>query len=380
MAGNKTKIYYQDSGYPVERNLVNLPFNSVEITKKIGLSKVISHVHYKLRGKSQLLGNSHWELTKKKRAVWHFFNTISFGKTPWVVTYETSLPRWETNNKKLLSYGVRTLADDTCKKLIALSECAQSIQQQFLVKQFPDFMEQIASKITVIHPPQKLLITDYAAKKLPENKLVFTLIGADFFRKGGREVLRVFDHLLQQNHALKLNIISTLQYDDYASQATEDDLKEAKRIIRKYPDAIQHYERLPNPKVLELLKESHVGLLPTYGDTYGYSVLEAQACGCPVISTDLRALPEINNDQCGWVINVPKNDWGNGVLGSAKERDRFSKIVTDALLEIMNDLISDPGQISIKGKASMNRILAAHNPEDTALKLMQIYADIIPNE
>lgn len=44
------------------------------------------------------------------------------------------------------------------------------------------------------------------------------------------------------------------------------------------------------------MKKAHVCLLPTWMDTFAYSVLEAQACGTPVISTSLRALTEINNE------------------------------------------------------------------------------------
>ncbi len=373
MGGNKTKIYYQDSGYPIERNLVNLPFKNFKPVKKIGLLKVISHLHYKLHGKSQLLGNSHWELMKKTDGLWHFFNTVSFGKTPWVITYETALPRWETNSKKLLASGVRKLAGEPCKKLIALSECTRSIQHQFLDTNFPSFKEQITSKITVLHPPQELIIADYEEKQLPEEKLIFTLIGADFFRKGGKEVLAVFDQLLQNDQPIKLNIVSTLDYDDYASRATEDDLRDAKRIISKYPDAIHHYERLPNRKVLEILKNSHIGLLPTYGDTYGYSVLEAQACGCPVITTNLRALPEINDDRCGWIIEVPKNSYGDGILATQKERSQFYEIIVQSLHKIVNDILSNSEQIRSKGEASMERIRTAHRPEDAARKLEQIY-------
>ena len=35
--------------------------------------------------------------------------------------------------------------------------------------------------------------------------------------------------------------------------------------------------------------------------------MEFQACGLPRITTDVRALPEINNDKYGWLIQVAKN-------------------------------------------------------------------------
>ncbi|MFW2788163.1 glycosyltransferase, partial [Acinetobacter baumannii] len=65
----------------------------------------------------------------------------------------------------------------------------------------------------------------------------------------------------------------------------------------------------------------HIGLLPTWADTFGYSVLEFQACGCPVISTDVRALSEINNNDIGWLINVDKNKYGEIVVDSYSKKD-----------------------------------------------------------
>ncbi len=75
---------------------------------------------------------------------------------------------------------------------------------------------------------------------------------------------------------------------------------------------------MPNQQVLELLKTCDVGLLPTYADTYGFSALEAQSAACPVISTDVRALPEINNTEVGWLINVPKMNWEKRIIKHRK--------------------------------------------------------------
>jgi len=374
MTNNTKKVFYQDSGYPIKRNLLNVPLSNYEPKKKIGFNKVLTHLHYKLCGTSSFLSNFHWEFLKKNNGIWHFFNGISFGQTPWVVTFETKVPRWPESSKSLQEYGVKALASERCKSLIAMSECTKDIQVRFLEEEFPSYTPRIKPKITVIHPPQELLIDSLADKQTSRNKLTFTLIGADFFRKGGREVLFVFDRLLRNNMPVKLNIISTLQIDDYASKATSDDLRKAITVIEKYPDAIQHYDKLANKEVLELLKNSDIGLLPTWGDTYGYSVLEAQACGCPVISTNLRALSEINGENYGWLIEVPKNRWGDGKLDTPGERNRFSDLLTAKLYDIVCGIISDPYQVQKKSKACIDRIKEEHNPKEVADQLEKIYS------
>lgn len=367
------KIFYQGSGYPIQRNVVDLPFENHTPQKKIGFLKILTHLHYKLRGINPLLSNTHWESFKKSDGLWHFFNTISFGKTPWVVTYETALPRWFTENNSLLEYGVKALASNRCKKLIAISECSKNFQKLYLEKEFPSYTSQITPKVTVIHPPQELLVNSLDEKKVASDKLIFTMVGSDFFRKGGKEILRVFDSLLSDKASVELNIISTLDYGDYATKTTIDDLTEAQDLINKHSGSIHYFEKLPNKKVLKKLKNSHVGLLPTYADTYGYSVLEAQACGCPVITTNIRALPEINNNKCGWIIEVPKNRWGNGILNTPEERSQFSDILHARLYEVITNLISNPDQIVKKGRRSLDKIRQNHSPKIAARRLEQIY-------
>ena len=137
---------------------------------------------------------------------------------------------------------------------------------------------------------------------------------------------------------------------------------------------IKYYKTLPNNKVLELLKNSHIGLLPTYADTYGYSVLEAQAAGCPVISTNIRALPEINNNEAGWIIEVPKDKNGNAILKTPEDRKELSSIIEQELYRIIKDeIIPNPEIIKKKGEKALQRIRQHHNPNDKAQFLENLY-------
>jgi glycosyltransferase involved in cell wall biosynthesis len=372
-----SKIYYQNSGYPIHRNIVGLPFNKYKPEKKIGLLKVFNHLHYKLKGSNPLLNNSHWELLNVKDGIWHLYNGISFSRAPWVVTFETKLPRWGIHNNKMLRRGVKMLARPSCRKLIAHSNCGKKIQTRYLLENYPSLAKAIIPKITMVHPSQQQLVQSYEEKNLPDDRLIFTLIGADFFRKGGREVLLVFDELLKQGAPVELQIISRMKYGDYASRATERDLHKARSIIKDHPHRIHHFNSLPNSQVLEVLKKSHIGLLPTYGDTFGYSVLEAQGCGCPVITTNIRAMPEINNNRWVWVIEVPKDRWGNGWLYTPAEREEFSYVIRENLYKIIDDIIANPLQIAEKGNRSLKHIAENHNPEDAVRQLEHIYDEAL---
>lgn len=368
MSEHKKIIGYAHSGYPEKRNVYGHEVKGFIFKKQnLDMMKVLDHLYFKLYKKTNTtFHNLHFAWNKAD--LLHYFNGINLSNTAWVSTFETSLPRVN----KLKNLALSRLQHSSCKKLIALSHNAKHIQVNYLSSVWQSTHDDIISKIIVLHPPQELLISSVEEKK-HNDKLSFTLIGADFFRKGGMEVLEVFDSLLQKNYDIKLNIVSTLLYGDYASQTAKQDVEKAMKLIAKHPNNIFHYNKLPNNEVLNLLKESHIALLPTYADTYGYSVLEAQACGCLVITTNVRALPEINNNEVGYVIEVPKNELGNGILNTMQERQLFSEILKENLINIISKSVNNTAEIVKKGSLSIERIKNEHNPVEHSKKLWEIY-------
>ena len=365
-------VGYSHSGYNQMRNIYG---NNLEgfifKQQKKDFFKVLDHLHFKLKKRTNsTYHNIHVGLSD--RDLFHYFNGVNIGTKPWISTFETSLPRVSS----LASIAIRQLANSSCKQLISLSKCSYNIQFERLQESPASLRDLIMNKTLVLHPPQKTIINTIEEKQY-DTILTFTIIGADFFRKGGLEILEAFDYFLDKKQELKLNIVSTMQYGDYASQATIQDLNRASGIIKKYPDYIQHYKSLPNQKVLDLLKNSHVALLPTYADTYGYSVLEAQACGCAVVSTDIRALPEINSNEVGYVIEVPKNEMGNGLLNTKEARGLFSSKIKENLIEIILKMISNPNELRQKGNLSLSRIKKYHDPTLFREELQKIYINAL---
>jgi glycosyltransferase involved in cell wall biosynthesis len=346
---------YPDS-YAEVRNFIIPNRGIIEYRRSRDLFSILLGLLYKLTGKG------YWPFLKglyfnpfALGKEFHFFNTILIGSSNYEVTFETMLPRLGNAPSCLYRFAVRKLAKNNCKKIWALSQCAYDMQVVYIKQNFPTFANSIISKMAVKHPYQPPLIDKYEDKLLPTNKLVFTFTGADFFRKGGLEVLHAFDRLIPQYPQLQLNIISSLLYGDYATHTTKEHQEEALTIIKKYPQNIYHYWSLPNAEVLELYKRSHVGLLPTWADSYGYSVLEAQAAGCPVITTDIRALPEVNNDEIGWVVKVPKDDSKNARIKTTSERQQLGSIIAKELQIIIHNILLKPSTIATKGKLSLNK-------------------------
>lgn len=322
---------------------------------------------------SPFLRNSHFSPFSPGIDLFHFFNTISFSNKPWVCTFETFLPRWGMDSR-----GLERITSDSCLGIVAMSTCAKNIMLSKVREEFEEYLPKISSKISVIHPSQAQLVNLWEDKGIKLNgQLTFILVGNDFFRKGGKEILEVFSKLIDESHGLELKIVSNLSFGDYASKSTHLDKEWASELISKYPKHIKLFQNIPNTQVLDLIRNSHVGLLPTYADTYGYSVLEMQALACPVVSTDVRALSEINSNEKGWVIEVPKDRFSEGLYTSEKERAKLSEIIKTNLRRIIKEIMEDPQQITKKGEKALHQLSELNDPQKNADLYFKIYQKVL---
>lgn len=318
----------------------------------------------------------------------HLMNGVSYGKTPWVVSFETIVPRFESlvtrhqgadQEKPILTPKVRraleALGSNACRKLIAWSQNSQQIQRD-LLSEFPKELSlPILDKLTTLYPPQAVL-SEAKPIRQPTLKdpLRFILVGAAFFRKGGRELFEVFQKLYAQEELpVKLVLVSSLRLEPYAAHETDLDVSWAKGIIDSQPAWLEYHESVPNEKVLELMRTADVGVLPSWADTYGLSVIEAQANGCPVITTDIRAFPEMNNNRVGWLINVPKNQLGEALYATEPERETLRQTIRDGLEKVIRDIAEHPQIIADKGSLALAKIRDEHDPERYAESLRQFY-------
>jgi glycosyltransferase involved in cell wall biosynthesis len=318
----------------------------------------------------------------------HFFNSISYGRTPWITTFETIVPRFKitdrhygrmpdysplTHEKQIVD-ALEVMSSKSCKRLIALSKCNLNMQKEFL-SYFHRYCSDIEPKLTHLYPPQETYVDSYESKHLAlDGPISFVFVGRAFFRKGGMEIIETLSDLRNSNgYNIKLSIVSSMGIDNYATKENAEDVKIAKEIIDRNRDWIDYYSSLPNKLVIALASKSHVGLLPTYADTFGYSVIEFQACGCPVISTNVRALPEINNNEVGWLIEIPKNHLGEAIYTTEEDRTQIKMAIKKGLEKAVIDIFSNKDTIPRKADAALERIRNQHSPENYSMRLGAIY-------
>lgn len=305
--------------------------------------------------------------------LFHFFNTVADVRRPWITTFETSLPRWGDAPPSLKARGLRLLGSDSCRRLIAMSEAARHIA----TSEWRDALSAadatlISEKLEVLHPPQAVILEP--ASTWTDDTALFAFVGGDFYRKGGLETLEAF-HRLEAAGVRNWRLVMVGHLDrlgDYASRADDSSRLRARELLAALSHRIEHHSRLPYPLVLDLLKASHYCLLPTLADTYGYSVLEAQACAAVAITTNVRALPEIVSSKTGYVIELPLDERRDAHTLPDFARSRREMI--DSLEAILRDCCrSTPARWMELASSATSQLRRQHDPAEHARRLETVY-------
>lgn len=394
------RIGINSQGYPIVRMIEGkveratyVPLSDAYKWASSACRRYNRWVPYRLRIDSSDLQRKFWRLGRERVDICHLFNAISYGREPWVVTFETVVPRFGCVLQNLsrtqdafetlarvrsVRCAIDRLARDSCRQIIALSECTRQIQLS-LLQLFPEHRDKVESKLVTLHPPQVVRVPEYQAKHRDLRQGVnFLFVGSSFFRKGGREILEAFAMIRRRWGAqVHLTVISALRIDNYATAESLSDVDSARRFIGENREWLTWHDSLPNECVLKLMEMADVGLLPTHADTYGFSVLEFQACGTPVITTDVRALPEINNSNVGWVIELPKNRFGEARYATEEQREENRRLIRTGLEKCVEEILVDRDAVRMKAENAIRRIRNEHDPVAYGETLRQVYLEAV---
>lgn len=377
-------IVVSSDGYPEKRNIMVDPENNYVNLKKKNIYLYINTLRQKIFKKNKIfLFQPFPGMAADNGDIIHLFNEVARTSSRWVSTFETEIPRVlpvagvaKTQNPELHAL-LRLAARKECVRLIAISEATRNIQLKLLAA-FPTVKDSIAAKLCVMHPPQPLL-TD-KARKADGGMITFSFVGHEFYRKGGAEVVMAFAELADEGlinpQKITVNLIGDLaRHYNIAHHHYQDPEvfhRQIENLINKW-SFFHHVPSLPNSSVIELLKQTDVGLLPTWQDTYGFSVLEMQACGCPVITTNVRALPEINPPFAGWLIDHKLNDMYEFTVDSDQTKQKIRNTIISQLKGYITDVLHDPGSIDRRSAQALMRIRREHDPRCFQEKLKEIY-------
>jgi glycosyltransferase involved in cell wall biosynthesis len=63
--------------------------------------------------------------------------------------------------------------------------------------------------------------------------------------------------------------------------------------LRLTAESIIEAPDVSHAELAALYTRAHAMIFPSYSEGYGWPVLEAQACGCPVLCSNVTSLPEV---------------------------------------------------------------------------------------
>lgn len=140
---------------------------------------------------------------------------------------------------------------------------------------------------------EKETILNKIEKVTSKNKIDILFLGSIDKRKGIIDALKA---LLNINKNFTFHVCGVIN---------DQDIKEEfENLLGKLNNHVILHGYVSGEDKLNILLNSDVLLLPSYGEGLPISMLEAMACGCSVITTPVGAIPEIiQNEINGYIIN-----------------------------------------------------------------------------
>ena len=146
-----------------------------------------------------------------------------------------------------------------------------------------------ADKIAVIPPGVNLSLFRPILLPRKSDRIRVLFVGGDFVRKGGPD-------LLEAGHALPDNV-------DLDIVTTSDEVFVPSGVRARVHRGLRaHSERL-----VQLYRSADIFVLPSRGDCMPQAVAEALACGLPIVTTAVGAIPEMVSDSVNGYLVRPRS-------------------------------------------------------------------------
>jgi len=218
----------------------------------------------------------------------------------------TIVMEWENIafNPEAIPYSkIRKYNRENAKHFVAITEKAKDTLIVEGVK--PDRISVVPSGLDC--EKFKPLEKDEAAKKLgiSEDSVKILFVGRLVPEKGILDLLNAFSKLLKKNLDVELVIVGSGAINmQFKIRQLVADLKIGSKV--KF---LGHIEYSQMPQIHNLADIFCLPSVPTknWAEQFGYSMVEAMACGKPVITTSTGSIPEIVKDRSTGILVKPNN-------------------------------------------------------------------------
>jgi glycosyltransferase involved in cell wall biosynthesis len=217
---------------------------------------------------------------------------------------------------------------------------------QYWVGVFAGWLPQTSSKIVVLPNSTPASIT--ASEPSTDGRVRLVFLGELGRRKGSPQLMEALGRLAGRK-------------DWTATLAGNGDVEETRASARRLgiADRVDIPGWLDSEETAEVLRQSDVLVLPTFIENLPMTILEAFACGVPVITTPVAAITEaVEHERNG--LLVPVGD-------------------IEALTDAMRRLIEDPGLRRRLGRKAREDHARAYDIRGYVTKLVSLWRDVARN-
>jgi glycosyltransferase involved in cell wall biosynthesis len=153
-------------------------------------------------------------------------------------------------------------------------------------------------------------------KNLPKESFNFLNIANLEHRKGLDILLRAFKRAFYGHHGYRLRLIG--------DGPQRGDLEELARYL-EIDHVVEFLGEKSKFEIVDILDRTHSFVFPSRFETFGVSVIEAMARGCPVIVTSSGGPEQIVTPECGIIIQPEhENDLVKALRAMGREFDRYN--------------------------------------------------------
>jgi ADP-heptose:LPS heptosyltransferase/glycosyltransferase involved in cell wall biosynthesis/chemotaxis methyl-accepting protein methylase/Tfp pilus assembly protein PilF len=210
-----------------------------------------------------------------------------------------------------------------------------------------------ADKIRVVPNGVNLEVFHPAVRpiNLPTKKsFKFLFVGGTIHRKGPDLLLRAYLENFTAKDDVCLVIKDFGGQSIYAGQTFEGQIRAAQAKLAA-PEILYLNEEMPPESVPALYRACNCFVLPYRGEGFGMPVLEAMACGLPVIVTAGGATDDFVRDEFGWRVPAERKIFGQEISGMKLVRPGWLlEPDVNALGEHMRSAASRPEDCRERGR------------------------------